>query len=163
MKKAFSFIIGIIIIIFTNTIFNFIPFTPKPDLILIYVIVLSLYWDDNNYVLCIIAGILGFLVDSSVGRFQGQYTMLFLIIAIVGVLIKDKIRKDFFTVPFFISSLIIVFSAIFNTVVTRVGNIHYGMISTIVNNMIYIMMNIIVLAILIGIINSIERVYGRNR
>lgn len=163
MKKALSFIIGIIIIIFTNTIFNFIPFTPKPDFVLIYIILLSLYWSDNNYVLCIIAGVLGFIVDSSVGRFQGQYTMLFLIIAIVGVLIKDKIRKDFFTVPFFISSLIMVFSAVFNTVVTSVGSISYGFVSTMINNIIYVIINVIVLAILISIMKGFERIYGRHK
>lgn len=163
MKNILIVILGIVIIIFSNTIFNFIPFSPKPDLLLIYVIVLSLYWKKDNYSLFIVLGVLGFFLDSSIGKFQGQNTILFLVIALFGIWLKDKIRKDFLAVPFFLSVSIIIFSAFYNSIIAFLGKISNGFAISFVNNFIYIILNSITIFIVLYMMNFFKRIYGRYR
>ena len=162
MKNIFNFILGVLIIIFSNTIFNFFKFSPKIDFTLIYIIILSLYWEQDDYALYIISALLGYFVDVSVGMYQGQCTILFLSISIVGVLIKDKIRKDYFIVTFFISSLIIVVSAIYNTIISSI-NINKGFAHMFVVNVFYIIFNVIALAVIIGIVNMSVNYWRNNK
>ena len=77
-------------------------------------------------------------------------------------MIKDKIRKDYFIVPFLISSLIIVASSIYNTIISSI-NINHGFAHIFVTNVFYIIVNIIALAVIIGIVNMSVNYWRNNK
>lgn len=95
MKNIFYFIIGLAVIIFTNTILNSINlslFSIRPNLTLIYLIYISLYI--GNMRASILGLILGLIIDITVGKYFGFYALLFFSIGLLYGSMRDKVFKE---------------------------------------------------------------------
>ena len=95
MKNIFYFIIGLAVIIFTNTILNSINlslFSIRPNLTLVYLIYISLYI--GNMRASILGLILGLIIDITVGKYFGFYALLFFSIGLLYGSMRDKVFKE---------------------------------------------------------------------
>lgn len=95
MKNILYFIIGLLIIVFSNTIVNSINlslFSVRPNLTLIYLIYLSIYIGLSRGAL--LGLILGLILDITVGKYFGIYGLLFFSVGLLYGSIKDKVFKE---------------------------------------------------------------------
>lgn len=92
MKKILLFILGFFIIIFQNTIINYMSiFGITINLVLIYMIVISLNLDELT--VGIIGTILGLIVDSSVGAIFGSNALILFFISYIIAFKRRRIYK----------------------------------------------------------------------
>lgn len=157
MKNILSLIFGVILIIFSNVILNFFPTSPKIEPILIYVILLAIFSNQNNFYLLFLAFLFGFLQDSSVGRYSSMYTIAFFSIMLVASSIRYKIQREYFSVTFFLSLAFVLVSTIFFSIVS-------GSVLSILDiakiSIIYIIKTMIVISILLFFITKMKRRRG---
>lgn len=93
MKRLLLGILGIIIIILQNTIINYLSiFGITINLVLIYLVIISLYLDEVES--GIIGIILGFILDFSVGGVFGENALLLSFLAYIVSYNKDKVYKE---------------------------------------------------------------------
>ena len=148
MKNISSLIIGIFIILFSNSILNFLPTEIKIEPILIYIIILSIYSKQNKYFLYFLSVFLGFLQDSVASMYSGVYVILFMIIMLVGISIKNQIRKDYFITTFLLCLFFVLGSSIYQGVIFRnidiTKNLYYIAKTMFFISIIIIIMNIVI-------------------
>ncbi|HSQ34274.1 MAG TPA: rod shape-determining protein MreD [Peptostreptococcaceae bacterium] len=96
MKKFILFLIGILILILENSVFNYIDiFGNSVNIILIYISIISLYLDELEA--GILGAVLGLLKDLTVGTILGTNGLSLFIIAYVFSFLRDKIYKESLT------------------------------------------------------------------
>lgn len=149
MKKLILTLVGIILIIVSNTIINFMSTRLIIEPVLVYVIIISIYSEQNKYFLYFLSMLLGFLLDSSVSMYSGVYTLLFLAIMIAGSYLHDKMRKDYFLPTFILCLMFVLLSCIYLGLIYR-----SIVIPTIIKFTFHTM---VIMAISIIIINSISK------
>lgn len=149
MKHISSLLIGIFIILFSNSILNFVPVNIKIEPILIYIIFVSIYSNQNKYFLYFLAAILGFLQDSIASMYSGVYMLLFMIIMLIGENIKKQIRRDYFITTFILCLFFVIFSSLYLGIIFK--NID------IMKNVYYIAKTMFYIAIIIIIINTVAK------
>ena len=79
MKNILYFVIGLLLIVFSNTILNDIDlifFSFRPNLVLIYLVFISIYIGAEKA--SVIGLALGLIIDISVGKYFGYYGLLFI-------------------------------------------------------------------------------------
>lgn len=84
-------LLGFVVIYLEVIVFNQFPI-PTPNLTFIYIILFSLYFD--GYYMPAISLLLGLLMDYIVGKFTGQYGLLFSLCSFIATKFNHNIRKD---------------------------------------------------------------------
>ena len=99
MKNILYFVIGLLLIVFSNTILNDIDlmfFSFRPNLILIYLVFISIYIGAEKA--SIIGLALGLIIDISVGKYFGYYGLLFIAVGYLYGSLKEKVFKEMATI-----------------------------------------------------------------
>ena len=93
MKKVYLYLIAIAILIFENSITNYIPILGVTiDFILIYITIISLYLDELE---CgIIGALIGLTKDVTIGGIFGANALMYFIICYVIASSREKIYKQ---------------------------------------------------------------------
>ena len=91
---------------------------------------------------------LGFLQDSVASMYSGVYVILFMIIMLVGISIKNQIRKDYFITTFLLCLFFVLGSSIYLGVIFRnidiTKNLYYIAKTMFFISIIIIIMNIVI-------------------
>lgn len=118
MKKVVLFIIGILIIMIETFFTNYISSFLSVDLLLIYVVFISLYIDKNDSL--VISGLLGLFGDLVSGGIVGITALLFLAVSYFISSIEKSIFKDKKLTICLLVFLISIFYSIIKAVVSSV-------------------------------------------
>lgn len=109
IKKILLFILGVFIIIIQNSIVNYLSiFGITINLVLIYLVIISLYLDELT--VGIIGAILGLLLDASVGAVFGSNALILFLISYIVSILKHSIYKE---IPLIILLLIVAASFVY--------------------------------------------------
>ncbi|OPJ55530.1 rod shape-determining protein MreD [Alkalithermobacter paradoxus] len=109
MKNFIVLLLGIIFIIFENSVLNYMPiFEATINLSLVYIIFISLSLEKNEG--AIIGLVMGIFKDILVGRFLGLNGLIFFVVGYILGVMKDKIFKDNIITVL----VLVVFSTIFD-------------------------------------------------
>ena len=106
MKNILYFVIGLLLIVFSNTILNDIDlmfFSFRPNLILIYLVFISIYIGAEKA--SIIGLALGLIIDISVGKYFGYYGLLFIAVGYLYGSLKEKVFNEKNIISFSITAI----------------------------------------------------------
>ncbi|CBH21513.1 membrane protein of unknown function [Acetoanaerobium sticklandii] len=119
MKNILYFVIGLLLIVFSNTILNDIDlifFSYRPNLMLIYLVFISIYIGAEKA--SIIGLALGLIIDISVGKYFAYYGLLFISIGYLYGSLKEKVFKEnIFTVILLVVIATIIDNLLISTIV----------------------------------------------
>lgn len=119
MKNILYFVTGLLLIVFSNTILNDIDlmfFSFRPNLILIYLVFISIYIGAEKA--SIIGLALGLIIDISVGKYFGYYGLLFIAVGYLYGSLKEKVFKEnIFTVILLVIIATIIDNLLISTII----------------------------------------------
>ncbi|MDR0879531.1 MAG: rod shape-determining protein MreD [Clostridioides sp.] len=128
MKKFLLCAIGVVCILIQNSILNYIDiFGFSINLLLIYVVVISLYLDELEA--GVIAGALGLISDATVGGVFGINALILFTIGYVIALNREKLYKDSKSTIVVFIIIATLFDSVLNIASSSVLYHHYGIIT----------------------------------
>jgi rod shape-determining protein MreD len=137
MKKFILALIGILILILENSVFNYIDiFGNSINIILIYISIISLYLDELEA--GILGAILGLLKDLTVGSILGTNGLSLFIIAYVFSYLRDKIYKESLTSIVILVVLASMTDSLINIVLLGQVYANYGVMYIVSNGLLLI-------------------------
>jgi rod shape-determining protein MreD len=137
MKKLILSLIGILILILENSVFNYVDiFGNSINIILIYISIISLYLDELEA--GILGAILGLLKDLTVGTILGTNGLSLFIIAYVFSYLRDKIYKESLTSIIILVMLASMTDSLINIVLLGQVYANYGVMYIISNGLLII-------------------------
>jgi rod shape-determining protein MreD len=137
MKKLILSLIGILILILENSVFNYVDiFGNSINIILIYISIISLYLDELEA--GILGAVLGLLKDLTVGTILGTNGLSLFIIAYVFSYLRDKIYKESLTSIIILVMLASMTDSLINIVLLGQVYANYGVMYIISNGLLII-------------------------
>ncbi len=136
LKYLILFLIGLLIIFLETFFTNFIVHFISVNLLMIYIVFISLYVNKNNAL--VLVGILGLLSDLISGGIVGFTAILFLVISYFISVVEKSIFKDKIGIICLLVYVISVFYSIMNAVFSAIFFIPTPIIQVIIKSLILI-------------------------
>ncbi|WP_024620518.1 rod shape-determining protein MreD [Metaclostridioides mangenotii] len=128
MKKVLLCVLGLLLVIVENSIFNYINiFGISINLILIYVTFISLYLDGLEG--GIVAAILGIVKDITVGGIFGVNALILFAVAYVIGYMREKLYKDSYSTIFILVVLATMLDSVVNIAMSSIIYHSFGILT----------------------------------
>ncbi|MFI3209684.1 MAG: rod shape-determining protein MreD [Peptostreptococcaceae bacterium] len=148
MKKVIVFLIGILIIIIENSITNYINiFGTSINLILIYTIIISLYFD--KFEVSIIGALLGLFKDALITAVFGVNGLILFTVSYLISNLKEKVYKESNLTIFTLVFLTTLLDSLINLIITVIMFNLYGIIINIIKSIVLIPINNAIVGVLL--------------
>ena len=148
MKRVLLYIIGLLIIIIENSILNYINiFDTSFNLLIIYISIVSLYLDEIE--IGIIAILLGFTKDISIGSVFGINALILFFISYPISFIREKIYKQSNATIFTLVLLTSIFDSIVSFITYSLIYNNYGLLNHIFKGIFLIPLDNAILSVII--------------